>query len=175
MENQMRARMRSAMARLQIPTRYQNFGFRHRWACKMEDDGIEPNTYIHTGTADPVAMDRKSCLCTILEYRILAWLSAHTDWISCRYLPMYLALYPRLPFCRLIYNSFVYGFRLQNTETIRHVNMPHFPTNHGLQPQASICKCSPPYVNVENERIVTIVKTFFPRIYEFNLGRVMPS
>ena len=53
-------------------------------------------------TADPVAMDRKSCLYTILEYTELARLSAHIDWISCMYVP-YMAQFPRLPFCWLIY------------------------------------------------------------------------
>ena len=62
----------------------------------MDDEGIAP---IHTGTADPVAMDRKSCLYTILEYSVQARLSAHADWINC----MYLAQLPRLPFCGLIY------------------------------------------------------------------------
>ena len=60
----------------------------------MEDEDIAPNT-VHT--ADPVGMDRKSCLYTILEYSGLARLSAHTNWIRC----LYLAQYPRLPFCVL--------------------------------------------------------------------------
>ena len=36
-----------------------------------------------TYTADPVRMGRKSCLYTLLAYSALAWLSAHTDGISC--------------------------------------------------------------------------------------------
>jgi len=35
--------------------------------------------------ADPVGMGRKSCQYTILEYSVLARLSAHTDWISSTY------------------------------------------------------------------------------------------
>ena len=62
----------------------------------MEDEDIAPNT-VHI--ADPVGMGGKSCLYTILEYSVLAQLSAHTDWIS----SVYLALYPRLPFCVLYY------------------------------------------------------------------------
>ena len=58
----------------------------------MEDEGIVPNTY---GTADPVT----SYLYTLLEYSVLARLSAHSDWISC----LYLAQFPRLLFCGLIY------------------------------------------------------------------------
>ena len=61
----------------------------------MEDEDIAPNTC----TADPVGMGRKSCLYTALEYCVLTCLSTHTNWISC----MYLAQYPRLPFCRLNY------------------------------------------------------------------------
>ena len=33
----------------------------------------------YIGTADPVGIGRKSCLYTILEYSVLARLSAHTD------------------------------------------------------------------------------------------------
>ena len=50
-------------------------------------------------TADPVGMGRKSSRYTILEYSVLARLYAHSDWINC----MYLAQYPRLPFCGLLY------------------------------------------------------------------------
>ena len=54
-------------------------------------------------TADQVAMDRKSCLyqyyyCTGM-YSVLARLSVLTNWINC----MYLAQFPRLPFCGLLY------------------------------------------------------------------------
>ena len=44
-------------------------------------------------------MPRKSCLYTILKYSVLARFSAHTNRISCKYL----AQYPRLQFCGLIY------------------------------------------------------------------------
>ena len=47
----------------------------------------------------PTYMGRKSCLYAILEYCVQARLSAHTDWISC----FYLAQYPRLPCCGVIY------------------------------------------------------------------------
>ena len=63
----------------------------------MEDEDIEPNSYI--GTADPVCMGRNLSLYTMLEYSILARRSAHIDWISC----MNLAQYPRLPFCVQFY------------------------------------------------------------------------
>jgi len=62
----------------------------------MEDEEIAPNVLVHT--ADPVAIDRKSIckyLCTV---------------------PMYLAQYPRLPFCGVIYrrtyNLFIYSLSL---------------------------------------------------------------
>jgi len=41
----------------------------------MEDEDIATNMYIQL---DPVGMGRKSCLYTILEYCVLARLSAHT-------------------------------------------------------------------------------------------------
>ena len=50
---------------------------------------------------------RGCCLYTILEYSVLARLSAHADWISC----MYLAQYPRLPFCGLIYIQLIHLWR----------------------------------------------------------------
>ena len=62
----------------------------------MENENISAK-YIQL--IQSVGMGRKSCLYTMLEYCVLARLSAHTDWISC----MYLAQYPRLPFCVLIH------------------------------------------------------------------------
>ena len=49
----------------------------------MEDEDIAPNT-VHA--ADPVAMDRKLCLNTILEYSELARLSAPTKWTNRMYI-----------------------------------------------------------------------------------------
>jgi len=43
---------------------------------KMKGEDIEPNT-----TADPDGMGRKPYLYTLLEYNVVARLSAHTDWI----------------------------------------------------------------------------------------------
>jgi len=37
-------------------------------------------------TAYPAGTGSKSCLYTLLELSVLARLSAHTDWIRCRYL-----------------------------------------------------------------------------------------
>ena len=68
-----------------------------------------PWDFMHT---DPVVYGQKVCTYTILEYCLLARLSAHTDWIS----SMYLAQYPRLPFCGLMYiytyNLFIYSWYL---------------------------------------------------------------
>ena len=50
-------------------------------------------------TADPVGMGSKSRQYTMFQYSVQAGLSVFTDGISC----MYLAQYPRLPFCGLIY------------------------------------------------------------------------
>jgi len=56
--------------------------------------------------ADPVGMNRKSCLYTILEYCALVRLSSYTDWISCVHLPQF----PRLTFYVLIYiQLLIYG------------------------------------------------------------------
>ena len=49
-------------------------------------------------TSDQVGMGRKSRQCTTYIYSSIQ-LSVHTDWISC----IYLAQFPRLPFCGLIY------------------------------------------------------------------------
>ena len=62
----------------------------------MEDEGIAPNT-VHT--TDPIGMDRKSCLNTILIYsEHTGAIFTHTDWISC----IDLVQFPRPPFCGLI-------------------------------------------------------------------------
>ena len=63
----------------------------------MEDEDIAPTMY--TELIQLVGMCRKSCLCTLLQYSVLARLSDQTNWISCRYL----AHYSRLPFCVLFY------------------------------------------------------------------------
>ena len=73
-------------------------GVVYRWARKMDDKDIAPNT-VHT--AGPVGMGRKSRQYTIHSsiVPIQAGLSARrvgTHWISC----MYLVQYPRLLFCR---------------------------------------------------------------------------
>jgi len=47
--------------------------------------------------------ESRACM---LEYNILARLSAHSDWISCTYVG-YLAQYPRFQFCGLIYIQFI--------------------------------------------------------------------
>ena len=49
----------------------------------MEDKRGYCTKYIPT--ADPVGMGRKLCQYTIFQYSVQAQLSAHTDWISCRY------------------------------------------------------------------------------------------
>ena len=48
----------------------------------MEDEGFA-RSIVHK--AGPVVLDRKSCLYIILEYSVLAQLSAHADWISYMY------------------------------------------------------------------------------------------
>ena len=68
----------------------------------MKGEDIALNT-VHT--ADPVGMGRKLPQYTIFQYSVQARLSAHTDWISCS---MYLAEYPRLPFCGLIYIQLIH-------------------------------------------------------------------
>ena len=59
-------------------------------------------------TADPVGMGRKSRQYNIFHYIVQARPSVHTDWIRC----VYLAPFPLLPFCGLIYtlyNAFIYS------------------------------------------------------------------
>ena len=67
----------------------------HRWACRMEGEGIEPNTYSWSSCY----MGRKSRQYTLFQQSVQSRLSVYTDWISC----MYLVQYPRLPFCGFIY------------------------------------------------------------------------
>ena len=55
-------------------------------------------------SADPVRMGRKSCQYTLFQYSVQARLSVQTDCISC----MYLAHYPRPPFCGLIYIQLIH-------------------------------------------------------------------
>ena len=59
----------------------------------MEDEGTKYLQQTH-----PVGMVRKSCLYTILDYSVLARLSAHTDLISCLHLPQF----PCRPLCNIV-------------------------------------------------------------------------
>ena len=81
----------------------------YRWACRMDDKKLRQ---IHT--AGPVAMDRKSCLYTTVQYTeicIVYWRD---------FLPVptgtaeytYLAQIPRRPFCGLIYIQLFYLYVL---------------------------------------------------------------
>ena len=54
----------------------------HRIGRKMENEGIEANTYSWSSRY----MVKKSPQYTILQYSVQARLSVHSDWISCMYL-----------------------------------------------------------------------------------------
>ena len=75
----------------------------------MEDEDIAPNTY---GTADPVGMSRKSCLCTILEYTVLALarLSAHIGTASSS--SSILRVYLYITYSSMVRTATVYGIHL---------------------------------------------------------------
>ena len=53
----------------------------------MEDEDIAPNMYryIHIYSWSSQYGQKKLWLYTILEYSVLAWFSAHSNWISCMY------------------------------------------------------------------------------------------
>ena len=63
--------------------------------------------YIHT--ADPVGVYRKSCLCTILEYSVLASLSAHRYRLDQLYVGFWRNFLVVHFAGSSIYNSFIYG------------------------------------------------------------------
>ena len=68
----------------------------------MEDEDITSNAY---QLIQPVWAESRASVYTILESGVQARLSASgTDWISC----MYLAQYPCLPFCGLIYTQLIH-------------------------------------------------------------------
>ena len=68
----------------------------------MDDEDIAPYTYLQL-----IQSVWAESLCWNIHI-VLARLSANTDWISC----MYLAQYPRLPFCVLFYIYNLYDFYL---------------------------------------------------------------